>query len=170
MDGKRKIRYRGAVDDRFERGVTKPKATRDFLKDALDSLLAGRNIKVPITDVTACPLELAGSTSTETLTDKITYSEHVAPVLQNRCQACHRPDGIGPFELMTYADAKEWSYSIREVITQDLVPPWHADAIHGHFVNDRSLTDAEYGNLNDELLKLRGKGFGIFLTSGKLNS
>lgn len=149
LDAKRKIRYRGAVDDRFERGVTKPKITRDFLKDALDSLLAGRNIKIPITDVTACPLELADSTNTNPLPGKITFSEHVAPVLQNRCQACHRPDGIGPFELLTYADAKAWSASIREVITQDLMPPWHADAMHGYFTNDRSLTAAEYKTLLD---------------------
>ena len=149
LDRHLKMRYRGVIDDRFERGVTRPRANNDYLADAIDAVLRGRMVKTSITDVEACPLNLApqenvGEPDEET---EITYSEHVAPIIQRRCQQCHRPSGIGPFELITYDDAVAWSESIREVVTQDLMPPWHADAPHGHFSNDRSLTDKEYSAL-----------------------
>ena len=100
-------------------------------------------------DVTACPLELRKTDTIEVTARPVTYSQHVSRILQNRCQACHRPNGIGPFELMNYDDAATWSTSIREVITQNLMPPWHADAPYGHFANDRRLTDQEYETLLD---------------------
>ena len=28
-----------------------------------------------------------------------------APILQNRCQECHRPGQVGPFSLMTFRQA-----------------------------------------------------------------
>ncbi len=149
LDRNLKVRYRGAIDDRYERGVTRPKATKHFVSDALTSVLAGRSVGIPITDVEACPLRLAPATTDQQRRDPVTYSEHVAAILQRRCQSCHRPGAIGPFELMTYDDAKSWSTSIREVVTTGLMPPWHADAPHGHFANDRSLTDAEHETLLD---------------------
>ena len=147
LDSKRKIRYRGAVDDRFERGITKPKVRRDYLKDALVSVLNGRPIATTLTEVTACPLDLPAPSQAQSPNQKITFAKHVSPILQKRCQVCHHQGGIGPFELATYEDAKSWADSIREVIAQDLMPPWHADAPHGHFSNDRSLTDLEYTTL-----------------------
>ncbi len=149
LDRHFKVRYRGVIDDRFERGVTRPKATKSFLEDAVNAVLKGRSVKTSMTDVEACPLNLATESSASSPKQAVTYSEHIAPIIQRRCQACHRPDGIGPFELMTFEDAKSWSMSIREVVTSDLMPPWHADAPHGHFVNDRSLTDEEYATLLD---------------------
>ena len=149
LDRQFKLRYRGVIDDRFERGVTRPKATKTFLADALDSVLHQRTVKTPITDVEACPLNLAADTTSNGRKPVVTYSEHVAPIIQRRCQACHRPEAIGPFELMTYDDARSWATSIREVVTSGLMPPWHADAAHGHFLNDRSLTDEEYETLLD---------------------
>lgn len=149
LDKQLKVRYRGVIDDRYERGVTKPKATEHYLQDALTATLRGRFARTQITPVEACPLNLADSTATSESTEVITYSEHVAPIVQDNCQTCHRPDGIGPFELMNYEDAKAWSKSIREVVTTNLMPPWHADAPHGHFSNDRSLTEEEYATLLD---------------------
>lgn len=150
LDNQLKVRYRGVIDDRFERGVTKPKATKLFLNDALAAMLRGQYPKTQITPVEACPLNLAKpEKGSERPSDPITYSEHAAKVIQNNCQSCHRPGGVGPFELMTYEDAKSWSTSIREVIVRDIMPPWHASAPHGHFSNDRSLTDDDYNTLLD---------------------
>lgn len=151
LDAKRKVRYRGAVDDRFERGVTRPKVTQDYLHDAIESVLTGREVKKKMTDVTACPLKRkpASNATAAAKAKQITYSEHVAVILQNKCQACHRPNGIGPFELMNYDDAVSWADSIREVVTSDLMPPWNAESPHGYFSNDRSLTKLEYRTLLD---------------------
>ena len=151
LDSQLKLRYRGVIDDRFERGVTRPRANNHYLADAINSVLSRRMVQTPITDVEACPLNLApqGSVAVAGKEAATTYAEHVAPILQRRCQHCHRPSGIGPFQLVTYDDAVSWSESIREVVIQDLMPPWHADAPHGHFSNDRSLTDEEYATLLD---------------------
>jgi hypothetical protein len=74
---------------------------------------------------------------------EITYCRDVAPILQRRCQACHRPGQVGPFALLSYRDAANWSATIREVVEQRRMPPWGADPRHGTFANDPSLTDQE---------------------------
>ncbi|MCB0697252.1 MAG: hypothetical protein KDC07_07800 [Chitinophagaceae bacterium] len=33
------------------------------------------------------------------------WSTDIAPILFNNCAGCHRPSGIGPFELLTYQGA-----------------------------------------------------------------
>src|SRR5262249_35451226 len=72
-----------------------------------------------------------------------TFSKDVMPILQARCQMCHRPGEIGPMPLMTYEDARPWARAIRENVIKRTMPPWHADPNYGHFANDRRLSDAE---------------------------
>src|SRR5207247_2647452 len=69
--------------------------------------------------------------------------EAVLPILQKRCQDCHRPGQIGPMPLLNYEDAVGWSETIREVVAEKRMPPWYADPKHGKFKNDRRLTDEE---------------------------
>jgi hypothetical protein len=45
--------------------------------------------------------------------------------------------------LLNYAQARPWARSIREAVALKTMPPWHADAEHGVFSNDRRLTDQE---------------------------
>ncbi len=79
-----------------------------------------------------------------------TYHEHVAPIIQARCQECHRPGAVGPFELMNYADALGNSAMIDEVIRTRRMPPWNADAeTTPHFSNSRVLAEAERKTLLD---------------------
>ena len=68
-----------------------------------------------------------------------TFTKHIAPILQEKCQACHRPGQIGPMPLLTYWQASAWSETIKEVIDEGRMPPWHADPGHGRFANDRRL-------------------------------
>ena len=35
---------------------------------------------------------------------KVTYYEHIAPIIQSKCAPCHRPGEAGPFSLLSYAD------------------------------------------------------------------
>ena len=53
----------------------------------------------------------------------MTYAKHVAPVLQKRCQECHRPGDIAPFSLLTYDDAKKRTQRIREAVLEQRMPP-----------------------------------------------
>ena len=74
-----------------------------------------------------------------------TFSKDVAPIFQEKCQACHRPDSIAPMSLVTYQEARPWARSIKQRVASRNMPPWHLDKTVGiqHFANDRSLNDAE---------------------------
>lgn len=72
-----------------------------------------------------------------------TFSKDVAPILYKNCIGCHRPGEIAPMSLITYKDVRPWARSIRDEVSDATMPPWHADAKHGTFANDRSLTAAD---------------------------
>lgn len=140
LDAKGRIVYRGRIDDKFGIGVMRPKAERRDLAIALDELLAGKAISTARTKVEGCLIGRAQKPKAE---GAITYTKHVAPILQNRCQECHRAGQVGPMALMNYDDAVAWSGMIREVVSEGRMPPWHADPKHGKWANDRRLSDAD---------------------------
>src|SRR5262249_16839551 len=74
-------------------------------------------------------------------------TKHVAPIVQNRCQECHRPGQVGPMPLLTYDDVSSWSAMIREVVEEKRMPPWHAAPSPLKFKNDRGLAKEEYDTL-----------------------
>ena len=43
----------------------------------------------------------------------ITFAKHVAPIIQQKCQTCHRPNSIAPMSLLTYDDVSEYADEIR---------------------------------------------------------
>jgi len=77
--------------------------------------------------------------------EAITFTKHVAPILQQKCQVCHQPNSIGPMPLLTYEDAKKFATKIRSRVRARVMPPWHIDKTVGirEFQNDRSLTDEQ---------------------------
>src|SRR5262245_14862398 len=40
-----------------------------------------------------------------------TFTKDVAPIFQEKCEACHRPDSIAPMSLVTYAETRPWARS-----------------------------------------------------------
>jgi hypothetical protein len=140
LDGAFVLRYRGRIDDRYGPGYRREKATRDDLGRALDEVLAGKAVQVAETEADGCLFDRGGRTPTRT---DVTFSKDVAPILQKRCQNCHRPEQAAPFALMSYDDAARHGRMLREVVAQHRMPPWHADRRYGHFANDRSLSAAE---------------------------
>ncbi len=172
IDGERRLRYRGAIDDQYLVGSRKANPDRQHLVEALDSVLTGRPVTLTTTEVAGCPIEFAtarpasnnlarvGTASAEIVAARrleveretitvpaVTYASDVAPILREKCQSCHRAGQVGPFELIDYDDAKRWSASIREVVEEFRMPPWHADPRHGQFANDRSLTARQRATL-----------------------
>ncbi len=139
LDLERVIRYHGRIDDQYDVGLQRSAPARRDLVEALDELLAGKAVSRPVTPVVGCRIGRAAAPGK----GAITYAEHIAPILQKRCQDCHRPGQIGPFSLTSYADAAGWAAMIREVVEEGRMPPWHANPQHGRFANDRSLTRAE---------------------------
>jgi peroxiredoxin len=140
LDRERKVRYHGRVDDQYGIGFSRDEPRRRDLAAALDELLAGKPVSVPQTEATGC---LIGRVQAAKAGAAVTYTQHVAPLLNRRCVECHREGDIAPFPLTEYQQVAGWAAMIREVVDEGRMPPWHADPRHGHFVNDRRLTDAE---------------------------
>jgi hypothetical protein len=74
-----------------------------------------------------------------------TFTKDIAPIFQQKCEACHRPDSIAPFSLVTFQEARPWASAIKRQVVARIMPPWHIDKTVGiqRFENDRSLTDVE---------------------------
>jgi peroxiredoxin len=140
LDAARTVRYQGRIDDQFGLGYQRPAPTRQDLAEALREVLTGKAVSVPTTPVAGC---IIGRVGRPRAGATVTYSRDVAPILQRKCQGCHRPGQVGPFALLSYDDAHSWAATIREVVEDRRMPPWHADPRFGKFANDRSLSEAE---------------------------
>ena len=73
----------------------------------------------------------------------VTFTKDVAPIVQQKCESCHRADGMAPMSLATYEEARPWAKSIAARVGGRQMPPWHIDKTVGiqKFKNDRSLND-----------------------------
>jgi mono/diheme cytochrome c family protein len=74
---------------------------------------------------------------------QITYEEHIAQLLSDRCAMCHHPEGSAPFSLMTYDDAKRHARQIATVTRSRFMPPWKVAPGDGPFIGQHPLSDAE---------------------------
>jgi peroxiredoxin len=138
LDAGRQVRYKGRIDDQFSPGLHRAKATTRELRDAIAAVLAGREVATPFAEPAGC--RLTREREPAVAAEPVTYHKHVSRIIQEKCQYCHRPGEAAPFSLTSYRQAKGWADMIHEVVSDGLMPPWHADAPHGHFVNDRRLT------------------------------
>ncbi len=75
----------------------------------------------------------------------VTFAKDIAPILQAKCQECHRKGTVAPMSLGTYQETRPWAKAIRERVITRNMPPWHVDKTVGiqRFQNDRSLTDEQ---------------------------
>ena len=72
-----------------------------------------------------------------------TFNRDVAPLLYAHCSTCHRPQGSGPFNLLTYADTRKRASQIADVTASGFMPPWLPEPGHGEFAGARRLTADE---------------------------
>src|SRR5205809_3125190 len=73
----------------------------------------------------------------------LTFTKDIAPIIWARCATCHRPGGIAPFSLLSFADVKQRATLIRAVTTRRIMPPWKPEPGKGEFADARRLSDAE---------------------------
>jgi hypothetical protein len=76
-----------------------------------------------------------------------TFYRDVVPILQERCQSCHRAGEIGPMPLGTYTEVRPFAKAIANAVTIRKMPPWFADPSVGKFHNDPSLSQREIDTL-----------------------
>jgi peroxiredoxin len=144
LDRERQIRYSGRIDAQFTFGtgvgLASPQPQRADLETALEELLAGKEITVPLTEAKGCLIGHGRQPGSDT---SVTYSNQIARLMQDRCVACHREGQIAPFALGDYQSVAGWGEMIAEVVREGRMPPWHADPQYGHFANENRLSPEE---------------------------
>ena len=134
-----KLVYRGPIDDRLSLGAQKPAAQHHRLADALTAVVAGKAVEITQAEAAGCLVNLP-ERERKAEHAKISYVDQIAPLLQEKCVACHRPGGIGPWAMTSYENVRGFAPMIREVIRTKRMPPWYADPHVGTFVGDRSIS------------------------------
>lgn len=140
LDGERRLRYRGRVDRQFRFSGVSPVAGRQDLAEAIEDVLAGREVRVPETRVEGCRITPPRAPDPHS---GVTYAKEIARIVQRHCQDCHRPGGQAPFSLLDYDDVADRAEMVAEVVLQQRMPPWYASPAHGEFRNARGLDEAE---------------------------
>jgi hypothetical protein len=88
-------------------------------------------------------------TAAELTSKPVTFAKDVAPILQEKCQDCHRKGSMAPMSLVTYEEARPWAKDIRQRVITRNMPPWHIDKTVGiqKFQNDISLSDEQIATI-----------------------
>src|SRR5580698_11379496 len=103
----------------------------------------------------ALPLLLTGALSQmpgsvppkDEKTPPTTFYKDVLPILQNKCQSCHRSGEAAPFPLVTYEQTRPWAGKMAAAVEMKMMPPWFADPRFGHFANDPSLSEEQVATI-----------------------
>lgn len=96
---------------------------------------------------TALPIFICAAASVAYAADRPTYTKDIAPILNENCVTCHRPNDIAPMSLLNYQEVRPWAKSIARQVYNRSMPPWHADPEYGHFKNERSLTQKQINTI-----------------------
>jgi thiol-disulfide isomerase/thioredoxin len=145
LDATRTVRYRGRIDDQFDKSIKRPQPVEQDLVAALDAVLAGKEVTKVATEPAGCPIgRKPKAKDAAAHGPAVTYSKQVSRIIQKNCQDCHRAGEAAPFKLTNCEDATAWAEAIREAVTEKRMPPWYsADKEKGKFKNDRTLSDEE---------------------------
>ncbi|MBI2804136.1 MAG: redoxin domain-containing protein [Planctomycetes bacterium] len=145
LDGNFVLRYRGRIDNMYSERLKKHKdVTEHNLRQTLAELVTGRPVSGSATTAIGCMIVRDERPLAKT--GKFTYYRDVQPILQNRCQECHRPGEVGPFSLMTYKQAVNWAQDIKAYTQSRDMPPWKiAEGVAFH--NERRMTEQEINTL-----------------------
>jgi len=135
------VRYQGRIDDQYEPGIARSKPSRHDLRNAIEALIAGRGGFNAKTKAVGCLITMVKQPQRPVdPASVVTFARDVAPILNQHCVECHRDGEIGPFALTDYDEVVGWGEMMLEVIQQNRMPPWHADAKHGKFVGERRMS------------------------------
>ena len=109
--------------------------------------------RVFVTLLTLTAVALAsGSLAAQTpaiASPEVTFTKEVAPILQQHCQECHRPNAIAPMSLQTFEEVRPFAKAIKERTSARMMPPWFIDPNVGinKFKNYGGLTDDEIATI-----------------------
>ena len=77
-----------------------------------------------------------------------TFTKDVAPIIFEKCAACHRPGEVAPMTLLSYQDVRPWAKVIKSKVLAREMPPWGAEPAHSlKMRNDRSLSTEQIATI-----------------------
>lgn len=85
-------------------------------------------------------LDDSGGSAGAASAQAVTYWQDMRPLLEQKCTACHRADGIAPFALDNYADAHVYAAALASDVEARTMPPWPPGELSPKMLHDRSLT------------------------------
>jgi hypothetical protein len=140
--------YRGAIDNAYEAiGRRRVNVESHYLEDAIKAVAANKKPAVSQTKPVGCVLPPDGVNAIGT---NVTFARDIAPILQQRCETCHRPGQVAPFSLTNYEEAKSHAEMLVEVTRQRIMPPWIPGPETAHrFIGQRWLSERELNLLVD---------------------
>jgi cytochrome c553 len=112
--------------------------------------LGGTAIPLMVVILMAAPAANAQALAIAVKTQgQVTFSKDVAPILQDKCQTCHRTGEMAPMSLVTYQEARPWAKDIKQRVLTRTMPPWMMDKTVGiqHFANDMSLSNQQIATI-----------------------
>lgn len=150
LDDQLQLRYHGRIDDQYAPGISRTAPNEQDLRVAIEQLLAGNPVTTTETTALGCFIgKISRRPQHEIVKNDITYTRHVARVLQKHCVECHRVGEIGPFAMDNYDEVAGWADTMLETVDDGRMPPWHADPNHGNFSNARYMPDTDKKILRD---------------------
>src|ERR1700674_2541514 len=76
-------------------------------------------------------------------TPAVTFYKDVLPILQARCQSCHRPGEAAPMSFLSYETTRPWAKAMKAAVIGRKMPPGGLDPEYGHFVDNFTLTQSQ---------------------------
>ena len=128
------IVYRGPIDDRLHYETQKAEAQNFYLRDALDSYLAGEALAGDVPEAPGCLITFPAKD--QHAKNPPSYSADVAPILIENCVQCHHDGGIGPWSMTDHAMVRGWSRMMKEVLLTRRMPPGQIDPHVGRPIQD----------------------------------
>lgn len=77
------------------------------------------------------------------ISQDITFSEHIAPIIFENCTPCHRPNQIAPMPFTNYDEISAYGSMIKYVTEIKYMPPWKATNSNHTFKGERGLSNNE---------------------------
>ncbi len=134
------LKYRGPINDRLEYERQKAEADEHYVADVLSAMLAGEEVEYSQVMPKGCLINFPDRSEDQT---EISYANDVAPLLIDNCGGCHTDGGIAPWAMTSYEIVRSFAPTMRQVLRERRMPPWHADPHVGEWKNDRNITPEE---------------------------
>ncbi|MBK04113.1 MAG: hypothetical protein CL920_34330 [Deltaproteobacteria bacterium] len=79
----------------------------------------------------------------QTNNQAITYHKDVRPLIEKKCNNCHKKGGVGPMIFNTYDLLKQSKDAIKASIVAKRMPPWPADTACREYDENKGLSDEQ---------------------------